>query len=432
MLTAVGHQYGGGTAFSDARTVVTADVAVVDCSGLYHEFGIRERRAGELSRALNGTENVKFTELLSRRLRDFQDYLECGKVLFLQVHTRYSEIHYQTGNYDEVFDGLYKPLLGEDITTDDREGSDFDLNRGIPGADDFWTATQQCLYHQAVLRDPPGRPLLFVKGTKLVAASVVDLSPGVVVLLPQIRDDIKTISAALEAFAVALVRRTLEESPPIWASAYLLPSEAERAQALQQAQLDYESATTRRDDATKSLAALQARKRLFTASGDDLRVQVAQAFRVVGFGVFDHDTGGRDIELLSPSGPAVVEVKGNGKSASQADARQLEQWRLDYASDHEDEVPKGILVVNTWRSLPPTDRIEASFPDQMLKFSADRRHCLITGIQLLGLVHEVEADPSKGPRVMEELFNTDGPFGRYTRYDEVLGVADWPTPREPT
>ncbi len=52
--------------------------------------------------------------------------------------------------------------------------------------------------------------------------------------------------------------------------------------------------------------------------------------------------------------------------------------------------PKGVLIVNAYREISPSERTEAPFPHQMLSYSHVRKHCLITTTQLLSIFLEIQ------------------------------------------
>ncbi len=111
-----------------------------------------------------------------------------------------------------------------------------------------------------------------------------------------------------------------------------------------------------------------------------------------------------------------MEVKGVGKSAAEKHAAQLEKW---VASEMEEsgEAPKGILVVNTWRETALDERPAEDFPDQMLKYSKSRGHCLVSGLQLFVIREEVEANPNRAEFWRKKIMKTSG---------VLAGATDWP------
>jgi hypothetical protein len=160
-------------------------------------------------------------------------------------------------------------------------------------------------------------------------------------------------------------------------------------------------------------------KQLVAASGEVLEYAVEAAFKVLGFDAFEKVPGRRDLRLKAGGSFAVVEVKGVSKSGSEANAAQLEKWVneafLEHGVHH-----KGILVVNTWRNLPLSERSQIDFPDQMLPYSATRGHVLITGLQLLGMVRAVLANRSSREDLQAKILSTTGPINGWGDYTELF------------
>lgn len=116
---------------------------------------------------------------------------------------------------------------------------------------------------------------------------------------------------------------------------------------------------------------------------------------------------------------AVIEVKGVSKSAAEKHVTQLEKWVSEYHLKNEIKA-KGILVINAFKDVPLSERKEKPFPDQMLPYSQKREHCLITGLQLLGLYLDCKNNPIKKEEIIEILFCTDGIFEQYNEWSEYL------------
>jgi hypothetical protein len=169
------------------------------------------------------------------------------------------------------------------------------------------------------------------------------------------------------------------------------------------------------DAAERAFALVQQRKTLFTGTGPALEMLVENALAKLGFAVDEGRPGRSDRIALRGDRVAVLEIKGLVKSAGEKDAAQLEKWVSEYLLEH-GKAPKGILVVNGWRTVPLRERTEPVFPEQMLPFSKARDHCLMTGLQLLGAWLDVEENPDKADEIAESILSCIGLYGKY---------ADW-------
>ena len=123
---------------------------------------------------------------------------------------------------------------------------------------------------------------------------------------------------------------------------------------------------------------------------------------------------------------AVVEVKGKKGSAAESDAAQLEKW-VAGSKEEKGKDAKGILFVNAYSETPLADRTEPVFPQQMLKYSTQREHCLMSTLQLLGLLLEARAHPDRRVDLVSSLFSTVGVYQQFANWRAFL-IADTPAP----
>jgi hypothetical protein len=117
-----------------------------------------------------------------------------------------------------------------------------------------------------------------------------------------------------------------------------------------------------------------------------------------------------------------VEVKGKKGSAAEADAAQLEKWVAGFKEASGADA-KGILLVNAFCETPLAERKEPAFPHQMLKYSTQREHCLMTATQLLGLLLAARAEPSRRVELVNSIFTTNGVLAGYSDYASFLKVT---------
>lgn len=154
---------------------------------------------------------------------------------------------------------------------------------------------------------------------------------------------------------------------------------------------------------------LTPRDQLFLGTGRALELQVRAVLELLGGTVTEPEPGRDDWKVSFPEGDAVVEVKGVGKSAAEKHAAQLEKW-VASAYEQTGAMPKGILVVNTWRETPLSERTKEAFPAQMLPYSEGRGHCLVTGLQLYLIRADVEAHPEHAENWRKALLETKNVF----------------------
>lgn len=103
---------------------------------------------------------------------------------------------------------------------------------------------------------------------------------------------------------------------------------------------------------------------------------------------------------------AVAEVKGNNKSISVDDLRQLGSYREDYAIRRSEEI-KGILFGNAWRLSPPEDR-QIDFPERVVAYAVPRGIALVSTVELFRAYCAVKNGRVKAEEVLCRLFEGQG------------------------
>jgi hypothetical protein len=208
-----------------------------------------------------------------------------------------------------------------------------------------------------------------------------------------------------------------EISRPAWAADYATENQRSARDKVAKETVAVERARARLAKLQAEAEEMQQLDQLFLGSGRQLELRARDVLTLLGGVVTEPEPGRADWNVNFDGHPAVIEVKGVTKSASEKNAAQLEKW-VAAAYEHTGESPKGILIVNTWREKPLADRTGVDFPDQMVPYSSARNHCLVTGLQLFVIACEIERDPTRAAHWRGQLLNTSGILG---------GVPDWRT-----
>ncbi len=293
---------------------------------------------------------------------------------------------------------------------------------------------------------PLSESTLRIRGTSCVVGGSARIKSGLVIVLPQRIALAKrsaarsapnspkppgaTVSLTPSAFVDALVTLLValradkgEFAQPDWARRVLIANEGDLVGAVGDAESALQRALSQVDEAKGRLKRLQRRKLLITGTGKALEAVVEEALIALGFTVEEGQSGRTDrLARHTRFGPAVVEVKGKGKSAAERDCAQLEKWVSEHHLAH-DEKPKAILVVNAWRDLPLSSRSEPAFPDQMVPFAAGREHCLMTGAQLLCAWLDAERYPERVEDIARAMFECKGRFASYVDSSEFISAG---------
>jgi hypothetical protein len=84
--------------------------------------------------------------------------------------------------------------------------------------------------------------------------------------------------------------------------------------------------------------------------------------------------------------------------------------------------PKGLLIINTFRNTPLSERKEASFPDNVIELAQGQKICLMTGLQLLILYCEFINNKITREDLIKEIIDTKGVFKLYQDWQIYLSI----------
>lgn len=445
--------------FNSARTLLEHQVVLWRPRGLAYTYDQSTDFQGAPCLSDSGT--AKFLRDEKRRTKEMQDFLALGRLLV--VLTPPPESFYVATGETRNEGTAAKPRVRRIVT--ERSLSDL-----IPGntklteasgtsfavaADTafraFWNAVGDQFNYVSIIEGLDS-PLLTIKGTNHVVGGLASVGAGRVLFLPerytfgpsedfaeqvngeenedelwdaeQGRIDKEVDGALLDALfelADSLVEKS-SKALPGWSQRFLLPREGEVSKEVDQAESAAESALAAVEQAKLSLLEIREWKRLLTGSGVELERMVETAFERLGCSIEEGPQGRADRVLQWGKRDAVLEIKGLTKSAAERNAAQLEKWVSEHVVDS-GSPPKGILVVNAWRSLPLDERTQPAFPDQMLSYSEARGHCLLTTAQLLIAV-VTGTSIKKRKEFLKQIFETSGVLPGWDWTDSISVVSD--------
>jgi hypothetical protein len=276
--------------------------------------------------------------------------------------------------------------------------------------------------------EPIGSPLFFIANSQYVIGSYTNVKKGKIIFIPSPNpNDTEKISIYFDS--LLNLTEELQKKPeyfilPDWSKIYSLPNEHKQKNILLSLEEELQKITEEVIRNKNIIDDIEKNKILFTGSGYALEEQAKKVFEELGFTATKGEIGRDDFILQYNDKIAVVEVKGTRKSAAESHARQLEQWVSQYYLQNNGAKAKGILVANAFNDILLSERKEAPFPDQMLSFSQKREHCLITGLQLLGLYLDCKEDNDKRQKMIELIFDTNGIFPEYQKWNDFLSIND--------
>lgn len=302
----------------------------------------------------------------------------------------------------------------------------------------FWAETSELWSYEAVYKDPPkNRNLAHVRGHRdeVVADAFETKGRGFFLLtpIPRLggrrgdREIAEERSSKFVLAAMDLHKALRTEGPaaelPGWVSDYSLPGEKELRAKISSAKEQIEAQEELIKQSTEELEELCLHKLLVTGHDSPLERAVDRVLTDLGLEVEPGPKGRVDRTAAYGDRKFAIEVQGVKKGAKEDHARSLTIWVNETAlQDGKD--PKGLLVVNPYRDTLLADRDGNNFwPGKTIAICERYGFCAITGVQLLGLYLDAQADDAKREQLVERLFSTNGLFKGYEDWSQFLAPA---------
>jgi hypothetical protein len=418
------------TKFHEPDSSLGHDLIYWDPTGLPNGYGAA---GGNGEFVIKGSVARRFERDLERRSAEFREHLSAGKPIVVAVPSPWrAAIVRDKSDTSYVVD--VSAILPTEVKLRSARGDAFERIASGP-FEDFWKWVEEVSIYESYFVDPPGVPLVRIAQTNRVVASATQAGSGVVLFLPRLipgvsyqgdsdpyveerkayKDYLDLLWKTCQSFGGSAVL-------PSWTDSYLLQGEGEgeAVRSLARAESRLITAQTSIQKREQELQSLRERKTLITGTGAALERAVDRALIDIGFEVEPGAPGRTDRIIRRKRRVAVVEIKGKSKSASEKDAAQLEKWKSEYHAEH-GRLPKGLLIVNAWRGKPLSERDAPAFPNQMLDFAVNqRKQCLLTTTQLLGLWNVAEKSKARADKLAKMLLDCEGVFPGFGDWQEFL------------
>jgi hypothetical protein len=343
----------------------------------------------------------------------------------------------------------YEPFSGVDFQP--IGGSRMDAC-GPRGAVELLTSLTQFLTYEYVLDGKELKPLLRVRTankqspTQFVAG-FRQLDAGHIIYLPRLAGPQSNWSlpwAMIQRLPAILTQREPDELPS-WAHEFRTVQERNAAAEIDT--LQAEAARIQTEIARHQLGLDDAArlKQLIAGSGHGFAKAAASALGELGFSVIEGQHPRADLVVSDGSRMAAVELKGVEGPIAEKYLRQLWAWmaeidnilsmppkdRIKEQTDYAAAIAKlgtpmgnldckGLLIVGTFRMIPLDQRSEPDLPDPVQKRLGSTDVCILTGLQLLGLVLAGRKNPELKPAIVQELMTTRGRLQRALDWTEFL------------
>jgi hypothetical protein len=318
-------------------------------------------------------------------------------------------------------------------------GQAIEMRGGPDNLKVFWNSISDFMVYTTRWKEAGlGTPFLFVKDVNSVVGSIIRYKGGHILFLPTLNFAPKTRGRegaegcfldAVNNLAISLSPKSVRTELPKWSLNFTW----EKLEALAR---DWGMRHRQLEEIAKAEAnseSLHAKendlKILIAGTGNTLEERVIEAVREIGFNAEKGEPGRDDLILEWNGRFAVVEIKGKKKSAGEDDAAQLEKWVSGFYLE-KGIAAKGLLVVNAFCETPLEKRDQsAAFPHQMLDYSVQRGHCLMTTTQLLGILLKVRQNPEERSALIEGIFNAVGLYPDFSDYKTFLKLRDESEPK---
>jgi len=395
-------------------------------------------------RCISDDDSPKLSDDISRRRGEISEMINLGRIVIVILPPP-DKCYYATGRKEFSGTGknrvtqryvdelnLLNSIPIKELSTVIAEGKNIEF-KGSEPFKTYWSRMKEYHYYVAYSSRNIGKPFLFIKGTQKLIGTWIPTQRGIFLLMPpfysreyfKTNKDYQTVCnifvKSIIDLSKELLKATGDFSLPDWSRRFFLPGENEQRTILFQKEAELQKLLVNISSLKEKLANTEKYKILLSGTGRALEVQVEVVLKKIGFASTKVEAGRDDLIITYNDKIAVVEIKGVTKSAAEKHAAQLEKWVSEYLTDNGIK-PKGLLIINAYCDTPLDERSEPAFPSQMISYSINREHCLLTTIQLLGIYYHVKSHPEERDQIITALFDTKGIYDCFSDYKSYLSI----------
>jgi len=431
--------------FRSPVSFIDFDLLIWNPSHLFNEYDTDYQTKHQGYRSISDDDSPKLLDDIIRRRNEIAEMVNLGRTVIVILPPP-DKCYYATGQKD--FSGTGKSRITQryvseknlldsipvkELSTVIAEGKNIEF-KGSEPFKTYWTKMKDYHYYIAYAAKNIGKPFLFIKGTEKIIGSWIPTRRGVFLFMPtfysqeyfKTKKDYQAICNIFIKSVIDLAKELQKETGdftlPEWSKLFLLPGEDAQRSLLFQKESELQKLIANISLLKEKLANTEKYKLLISGTGRALEVQVEAVLKELGFITSKVEQGRDDLIITYNDKVAVVEIKGVTKSAAEKHAAQLEKWVAEYLTNKGIK-PKGLLIINAYCDTPLDERSEPPFPEQMISYSVNREHCLLTTMQLLGLYFYVQSHPEEKDQIISELFDTKGIYERFPDYKPYLSIV---------
>ncbi len=245
-------------------------------------------------------------------------------------------------------------------------------------------------------------------GGVLHYSKVPDEMLGEITLLPMISNinEREAVKIILEE----LIEEPQKTLPPTWAEKIPVPGVREKAKEVKRITEDINRKNKNIEDINAEIEKLNEYKKLIYSSGKELEEIVGNCFEKLGGTISPAQYSEEEFVLTYKGNEYLVEVKGNGKSISLDDVRQLNDYLLKYEQD-KGAPCRGILFGNAWRNTPLDERDTADkqyFPSNVIKRAEQFNIALVSSKEFLKVFSEFLEGKRSPDTILDSITSKEG------------------------
>jgi len=341
----------------------------------------------------------KFIKLLESKKKSVDEFYKHGGSVILIVDT-FPDFQYQYRTPQNTIQSFTTAVLRifcqDNIDYTSQSGSIMENDPIVQPLVENCTFEYKAIYHNVT-----GRQILWTKKIKETTAFSYTFGKGVFITLPGFKYKNNSTAAAensknvLFNDLIELVNKLKEYDSlkeviePEWIADYYIGKEIMERTKLNEISSEIEKLQTEVNTRQLSLKYYSDIKSLLYLDGLPLELAVKRYLEKMGFSVEQPE--GYDVDMIAQYKDfvSVIEIKGLKGSGAKNNVRQLENWVNNYSMTKNEEA-KGLLIINTFKTLPIEERTALSFPPDMVNFSIQRNHCLILTLDLVNLYIDFE------------------------------------------
>ncbi len=430
--------------FCDKKSLLDYDIVIIGLnSGIINEyFDNNEDEIYSGYPLINEHTSRGFIDDLERRKEEINSLLSIGKNIYFILgdecvcffHTYEKSIsgsgkNAKTTMIVEKID-IAKFLLGEDkIKITNSEGLNINILQNTK-LTEFSNKVKNFIYFTSYFKCRFIEPTITTSNKDNIIGGLIKSNNGYKIILPELvkessynkkqeRAYLDDVDFVLES--IRDLDNTLNDKCeiPEWINKVVLSNEKEDNAEIKKIDFQIQKLLARKSRIQLILNDNYKFKKLLYSTGKELEEIVKNVFEELGFNLLQSRPNRSDLNLKFNDNYFVCEVKGLTKSAGEKNSNQLQKWETEFFEDYEIH-PKQVLIVNSFRNLPLSERVEDTFPNQMLDYAIKKEQCLITTTQLLCFYLNWLDNNDILENFIDKITSTNGILNEYKDWEKYI------------